>query len=400
MSFSLRQLCNFAAACRRVFQALVLGSIASACLVSCGGGLGPTPPLDVPESKEQGSYTLAKRILPAIYTNGTAKAINYHPYRGAGPGTSDTPTDANILQDLRLMNAYGFNLIRLFGSDDIHAKVLDLALSTYPSMKFQLGIYLRAPSSCDSDAVNDAQINKAIALATSKSNVATVSVGNEPSLTNSALLMSCMEGYVKRVKVRVPQPITADDDYWLYGGNRNFSYGNNTYSAANFLPWLDFLSIHTYPASNYIYWWGTHRASANTLMLASLAEAQNNYAAAGNYRFTNAAGVATTVAESMPIIVGETGWKARQTNPNNALETAAAKPQNAKWYFDLMNIWQAGGAGPKTIFYFSSFDETWKGIDDGWGLWDKDRSPRYALCGSSAETAPSCTSPPYTGAGY
>jgi exo-beta-1,3-glucanase (GH17 family) len=249
--------------------------------------------------------------------------------------------------------------------------------------------------------VNDAQISTAISVATTRSNVVSVSVGNEPSLTGSALLMSCMEGYIKRVKQYVPQPITADDDFYLYAGNRVFYYAGVGYSAASFLPWLDFLSVHTYPPTNYNTWsWSTKRADANTLMTAAATEAQANFAAVKNYSFKNAAGVTTTIAAAMPIIIGETGWKAKQTNFGNPLETAAAKPQNAKWYFDLMNAWQADGTGPKTIFYFSSFDETWKGTDDGWGLWDKDRNPRYALCGTAVPNAPACTTPAHLGAGY
>jgi exo-beta-1,3-glucanase (GH17 family) len=364
-------------------------------LQSCGGDASAS------SSTTSTPYTLATRSLPSVYTSGTSKAINYHPYRGAGPGTSDTPTDANILEDLGLMSGYGINLIRLFGSDTVHTRILDLASTNYPALKFQLGIYLRVPASCASDAVNDSQISTAITLATTRANVVAVSVGNEPSLTNWAILMSCMEGYVKRVKQYVPQPITADDDFSLYARNRIFNHNGVIYSAANFLPWLDFLSVHTYPQTNYNDWgWTTKRADADTLMTAAVNEAKANFAAVKNYSFKNSSGVTTTVAAAMPIIIGETGWKAKQTNPNNPLETAAAKPQNAKWYFDLMNAWQADGTGPKTIFYFSSFDETWKGSDDGWGLWDKDRAPRYALCGTAATNAPTCTTPVYLGAGF
>lgn len=363
-------------------------------LMGCGGGGG---------GEQSYPYTLATRSLPSVYTSGSVKAINYHPYRGAGPGTGDTPTDANILQDLGLLNSYGFTLIRLFGSDSVQTNILKLAKENYPNLKFQLGIYLRVPTSCTSDSVNEAQISTAIKLASTYStSVVSVSVGNEPSLTGSAFLMSCMEGYVKRVKQQVAQPITADDDYSLYAStSRTFSYGGVNYSGANILPWLDFLSVHTYPMTNYNAWsWSSYRTDATTLMNAAVSAAKANFASVKAYAYTNSSGVSTTVGASLPVVIGETGWKAVQTNTGNPLETAAAKPVNAKWYFDLMNTWQADGTGPKTIFYFSSFDESWKGTDDGWGLWDKDRAPRYALCGTSVPSAPTCTDPLYSGAGY
>ena len=103
--------------------------------------------------------------------------------------------------------------------------------------------------------------------------------------------------------------------------------------------------------------------------------------------------------------VGETGWKARQTNPASEIEYYAATPENAKWYFDLLYgnpdtypAWQGSAGGPPTIFYFEAFDEPWKGIDDGWGLWDITRQARYALCGLPA--GPACNSDVYAGAGY
>ena len=375
--------------------ALVLG------LSACGGG-GDSGSTSTGGGAVTGTpYTLATRALPSIYSSGTVKAINYGPFRSGGPDVGEIPGVVGLREDLRLLSSYGFGLIRLFGSDAVSTSILELAKNEFPTLKFQLGIYLRGPQSCASDAVNDSQISTAIKLATTYTNVVAISVGNEPSLTSNALLMSCMEGYIKRVKQQVPQPITADDDASLYTAKRTFSYGGILYSGANILPWLDFLSIHAYPLLTYNFWpWTSHRTSAADLMTASANDAKGVYAAVKTYPFNTAAGVPTTVGAALPIIIGETGWKTRQTNAGNPLEGAAATPVNAKWYFDLMNAWQADGSGPKTIFYFSAFDESWKGTDDGWGLWDRNRAPSYALCGSSVPSAPACATPLYGGARF
>ncbi len=84
-------------------------------------------------------------------------------------------------------------------------------------------------------------------------------------------------------------------------------------------------------------------------------------------------------------------------NPPPAIETYTALPVNEKWYYDLMNSWRGSPVpgspgGPVTIFFFEAFDEAWKGIDDGWGLWTAARAPRYALCDTPAAGSP-CTPP-------
>jgi exo-beta-1,3-glucanase (GH17 family) len=136
------------------------------------------------------------------------------------------------------------------------------------------------------------------------------------------------------------------------------------------------------------------------MMNASLVKAQDNYRAVYDHRYRNASGVTVTVGETLPIVIGETGWKWRQTNSGQEIETYAALPVNAKWYNDLMQSWERSAGGPVTIFPFEAFDEAWKQQfnDDGWGFWDELRNPNYVLCGTPAGSA--CNDPLYGGAGY
>ena len=113
-----------------------------------------------------------------------------------------------------------------------------------------------------------------------------------------------------------------------------------------------------------------------------------------------------SIGDSLPIIVGETGWKAARPTLQRRLEEYAALPLNAKWDFDLLYgnpgdvscAWQGSVGGMPLIFFFQAFDEQWKGTDDGWGLWDISRQARYALCGTPA--GPACKSDVYEGAGF
>jgi exo-beta-1,3-glucanase (GH17 family) len=339
------------------------------------------------------------RALPAVYSTG--KAVNYSAYRAGGPNAGEVPSITDVQQDLNLLQTAGYSLLRMFGADAVADEILATAATNNPTLQFQVGIYLEGSVADCSDAGNATQIAKGIELANKYPNVAAVSVGNETSFAGN-LPVNCLVQYLQQVRAAVKQPVTADDDYTFYAGLAATGEKPDTV-----LQTLDFVSIHTYPFSNTGRWdWqqlavaaGPLRAQA--MMNAALAQAQQSYTAVANYPFKRGSGAATTVGAALPITIGETGWKATPTNPGAAIEAVAnpaiANPVNAKWFNDLLGTWTGAGA-PVAIFYFEAFDEAWKGTDDGWGLWDKTRTARYALCGTAAGTA--CASPVYTGAGY
>ncbi|NNF16776.1 MAG: glycosyl hydrolase [Gammaproteobacteria bacterium] len=86
---------------------------------------------------------------------------------------------------------------------------------------------------------------------------------------------------------------------------------------------------------------------------------------------------AVQAANGKKVIVSETGW------PNVGTPERGAVPsvENAIKYF--INAYQWAEEEGIEIFYFSSFDETWKVDAEGdvgayWGLWDKDGNLKYA----------------------
>ena len=359
-------------------------------------------------------YTFTRRTLPAIYSTG--KAVNYSPYRTAGgPITSEVPSDAEILQDLTLLDLAGFNLLRLFGArapatDVVAEKILRIAAQNFPDMKFQLGVELKGLTSC-SQTDNDYNISYLISNLSKYPNVVTISVGNETSFFSRYMPLPCLEGYIRTIRSQVTQPVTADDDWTFYAGKSDFETSERVpVKPDTILNLIDFASIHMYPMSYTVWDWkqtgvpaGPARAQA--MMETSLVALKEWYGEVVDYQYVGAGGVTVSVGDSMPITVGETGWKARQTNPASELEFYAARPENVKWYFDLLYgnpdeypAWQGSAGGPPMIFYFEAYDETWKGIDDGWGLWDISRQARYALCGLPA--GPACNADVYAGAGY
>ena len=283
-------------------------------------------------------------------------------------------------------------------------KILRIAAANFPEMRFQQGLFLEglapgpAQQNCDSE-FNDTQVDEAIRLANTYSNIVTVSVGNETSLFGGFMPVNCLAGYISETRDGVTQPVTADDDFTFYAG-----FGLSGEDPDPVLPLIDFAAIHMYPITNYRLWdWkqegvasGPLRAEA--MMNEAAAVARASYQAVYDYQYQDASGATVSIGESLPIVVGETGWKWRQTNLQQEIETYAANPVNARWYYDLMLDWERSPGGPPTVFIFTSFDESWKTSDDGWGFWDEARTALYALCGTPAGSP--CNDPVYEGAGF
>ena len=76
------------------------------------------------------------------------------------------------------------------------------------------------------------------------------------------------------------------------------------------------------------------------------------------------------------VIITETGWPSQGTNLNDANPSA----ENAMKYFINAQAWSA--KDDIEVFYFSSFDESWKTGPEGdvgayWGLWDKNENLKF-----------------------
>ena len=85
---------------------------------------------------------------------------------------------------------------------------------------------------------------------------------------------------------------------------------------------------------------------------------------------------AVTAAKGKKVIISETGWPNLGTPDRNAVPSY----ENALVYF--INAFSWANQENIDVFYFSSFDETWKIEKEGdvgayWGLWDKDGNLKF-----------------------
>jgi len=87
-------------------------------------------------------------------------------------------------------------------------------------------------------------------------------------------------------------------------------------------------------------------------------------------------GQATDAAKGKKVIITETGWPSEGGSEGGAISSE----ENAMQYFINSQLWSA--KDNIDIFYFSSFDESWKVGDEGsvgayWGLWDKHEELKF-----------------------
>lgn len=313
---------------------------------------------------------LELRPLPPDFV--MRRAVNYSPFRTsaneAGLAAEVIPV-ANIRQDLDLMLAAGFRLIRLFDSSDkVARQTLSVIRDHDLDMKVQLGAYVMGGH----EAANQAELARTVALANEfRGIVSAVSVGNETMVSWSRIRIepSTMAAYLRSVRSQIVQPVTTNDNYAFWAA-----------APALITEQIDYVALHTYPVLDTVYdptvWdWRQKSAPSATraaaMMDAALAETRRQYRLARTY--LDGKGLS-----ALPIVIGETGWNA----VDQGRLRFRASPVNQKMFLERLDAWAAqsrSGVGPRQVFYFEAFDEPWKQGDDKWGLFNKDRQARLAI---------------------
>lgn len=364
-----------------------LALTATALLVACGGG--GSVAVDAPQSAVAVTNL---RALPAEYL--ARKAVSYSPFRtGDRENEKATLTDAamkaNITEDLNLLVAGNFKLIRLFdSSDEVAKRTLEVIKRDSLDIKVQLGAYVNSykyvynpPVAASIKTKNQAELDRLIALANHpdyKGIVLAVSVGNETMVSWSPVPIDPedMAAYISYVRPRVTQPVTTDDNFVFFAE-----------IPKRISDLIDFASIHTYaeidtkfPDSPYFWDWrqegvpvvgADKSARATAMMNAAMVATRAQYQMVRD-------SLDRKGLRNMPIVIGETGWNAEDVNGLRF----RTSPVNQKMYFTRLETWRAEGRvgpGPANVFYFEAFDEPWKGGDDKWGLFNVARQARCVV---------------------
>ena len=284
-----------------------------------------------------------------------------HPDRGDG---AVNPSRAEVLEDLQILDAHNFHLIRLYDSGENSRMTLELIREHDLPIKVMLGMWLDAEISnhegcpwldepipdeklAKNKIKNVEEIDRGVALANEFSDiVVAVNVGNEAlvSWNDHMVPLDQVIAYVRDVKARIDQDVTVADNYerWAQDG-------------APLAAEVDFLGIHTYPV------W--EERGIDEGLSYTLENMQKIYDA----------------FPGKPVAILEAGWA---TTASEFADRAGEEEQ--KRYYAEMLDW--GTETNTTIFFFEAFDEPWKGdpnnpmgAEKHWGVFFVDRTPKLVM---------------------
>jgi exo-beta-1,3-glucanase (GH17 family) len=268
---------------------------------------------------------LVRKILEA-----RIHGISFSPYvEGQGPGTEIS--EAQIRERLAFIQPY-VNWVRSFSCKEGNELIPRIAAEN--GLKNMVGIWLD-----DDLEQNEVEITNGIEIAKA-GHADILAVGNEVLLRGDVSEDQLLE-YIRRVKEAAPDTeVGYVDAYFEFVDHPRVTEA------------CDVLLANCYP-----FWEGCPAEYALLYMKEMYRKVVN-------------------VANGKKVIISETGW------PNVGTPTEGSVPsfENAiKYFIDACQWAEQDGI---EIFYFSSFDETWKVDAEGdvgayWGLWDKDGSPKY-----------------------
>ena len=268
---------------------------------------------------------LVRKILDA-----KIHGLSFSPYiEGQGPGTQIG--GAQIRDRLKFIQPHT-KWIRSFSCSEGNELIPGIA--TENGLKTMVGVWLD-----DNHEQNEVEIANAIEIA--KAGHADIfAVGNEV-LLRGELSEDQLIDYMNRVKAAAPGiPVGYVDAYFEFVDHPRVTEA------------CDVILANCYP-----FWEGCPADYALLYMKEMYRRVES-------------------VANGKKVIISETGW------PNVGTPVKGSVPsfENAiKYFIDTCQWAEQDGI---EIFYFSSFDETWKVDAEGdvgayWGLWDKDGNPKY-----------------------
>ena len=256
--------------------------------------------------------------------------LSFSPYvEGQGPGT--VIEEAQIRERLAVIEPH-VRWIRTFSCTDGHERIP--AIAREKGLKTMVGIWLD-----DDREHNELELENAIRVA-KEGHVDILAVGNEVLLRGDLNEDELLD-YMRRAKEGAPGvEVGYVDAYFEFVDHPRITAA------------CDVLLANCYP-----FWEGCPAEHALLYM-------KDMYQRV------------SSVANGKRVIVSETGW------PNIGTAEGAAVPsfENAVKYFVDTCRWSE--EENIEVFYFSSFDESWKVGAEGdvgayWGLWDKDGQPKY-----------------------
>ena len=354
---------------------------------------------------KSGDLVMSKNAKDIIGNN-SYPAISYGGYRGKSRDIQ--PSIEDIKEDLKIMFAQGFRIIRTY---DLHHPFAENTLKAISELKnsdadFEMYVMLGAWIQCK-DAFTDlpihneedlegnkVEIAEAVRLAQNYQDIVKViAVGNEAMVhwaTSYHLEPKYILKWVKHLQdlkingiINNNIWITSSDNFASWGGGSE-EYHNDDLD--ELIRSVDYVSMHTYAFHDTYYnpiFWNLSENSEDLSKKDIIKKAIQKAVEYELNQFNSVQEYIHRIDLSKQVHIGETGWSSVASDLYGYGGTEAADEYKLGLYYEM--ITDACLAKSISCFYFSAFDEPWKdsqnenGSENHFGLFTIHGEAKYPL---------------------
>ena len=305
------------------------------------------------------------------------QAISYGGYRGLS--REEQPSIDQIKEDLLLMSAQGFKVLRTY---DVHHKFAENTLESIRQLQeannsFEMYVMLGAWIDCENSFTdspnhnqedlesNTNEINEVVRLANKYPQIVKIiAVGNE-SMVHWASSYFVMPGVILKwvnhlqgLKSSGALPktlwITSSDNFASWGGGSP-EYHNEDLNSL--IKAVDYVSVHTYPFHDTHYnpvFWSLEDESLLENKLNAVEHAMKKSVEYQYSQYQSVKNYMESIGVNKDIHIGETGWSSVATDLYGDEGTHAADEYKQAIYFNLTTA--LCKSLQISCFYFSAFD--------------------------------------------
>jgi len=354
---------------------------------------------------KSGDLVMSKNAKDIIGNN-SYPAISYGGYRGKSREIQ--PSIEDIKEDLKIMFAQGFRIIRTY---DLHHPFAENTLKAISELKnsdpdFEMYVMLGAWIQCK-DAFKDVPIHNEEDLEGNKVEIAeavrlaqdyqdivkVIAVGNEAMVhwaTSYYLEPKYILKWVKHLQdlkingtINNNIYITSSDNFASWGGGSE-EYHNDDLD--ELIKSVDYVSMHTYAFHDTYYnpvFWNQSENSEDLSKKDIIKKAIQNAVEYQLSQFNSVQEYVHGIDLSKQVHIGETGWSSVASDLYGYGGTEAADEYKLGLYYEM--ITDVCVAKSISCFYFSAFDEPWKdsqnenGSENHFGLFTVHGEAKYPL---------------------
>ena len=354
---------------------------------------------------KSGDLVMSKNAKDIIGNN-SYPAISYGGYRGKSREIQ--PSIEDIKEDLKIMFAQGFRIIRTY---DLHHPFAENTLKAISELKnsdpdFEMYVMLGAWIQCK-DAFKDVPIHNEEDLEGNKVEIAeavrlaqdyqdivkVIAVGNEAMVhwaTSYHLEPKYILKWVKHLQdlkingtINNNIYITSSDNFASWGGGSE-EYHNDDLD--ELIKSVDYVSMHTYAFHDTYYnpvFWNLSGDSEDLSKKDIIKKAIQKAVEYELSQFNSVQEYIHGIDSSKQVHIGETGWSSVASDLYGYGGTEAADEYKLGLYYEM--ITDVCVAKSISCFYFSAFDEPWKdsqnenGSENHFGLFTVHGEAKYPL---------------------